>query len=244
MKGQNEEKEGRVRMWPFFLLTAVYAVSILSLSFFNWSKFCGLSASEWGDALAGFFSPLVFLWIVYAALAQKSELAMQRSELVGSKKAQVDQALHLSKQAEILEAQLNRAEARTLAEYGPVFFLESMPGNVDGMISMRIGNCGCSIMDVEVSDGFNAGIFKSLEGADGVKKPVQLLETVLAVWGKGEILYWLVPPRFNFEDGRSIKFSFDYTRVDGERVSQEIVWNRMSPSRLKTALPSRIEINQ
>lgn len=239
-----EDSDSRVAIWPFFLLTGLYAVFVFGFLIATSEGFAEVSINEWGDALAGFFSPLVFLWIVYAALAQKSELAMQRSELVGSRQAQIDQALQLTKQAEILEAQLKKVEARTLAEYGPVFFLKSMPGSVDKMISMRIGNIGCSIMDVEVVGGFNVGIFKSLEGLDGSERHVPLLDTVLPVWEKGSVLYWLVCPKFNFEDGRSIRFFFEYTRMDGERVSQEVVWNRMSPSRLKTALPLRIEIKQ
>ena len=42
----------------------------------------GLKPNEFGDLLAGAFSPLAFAWFVYAVFMQREELELQRKELV------------------------------------------------------------------------------------------------------------------------------------------------------------------
>jgi len=43
--------------------------------------FSCLTASEWGDFLAGVFAPIAFLWLVAAVWIQSDELREQRVEL-------------------------------------------------------------------------------------------------------------------------------------------------------------------
>lgn len=74
--------------------------------------FSCLTASEWGDFLAGVFAPIAFLWLVAAVWIQSDELREQRVELVLTRKefelnrlVMIQQAEEARKQAEYIEAQ-------------------------------------------------------------------------------------------------------------------------------------------
>ena len=40
-----------------------------------------IDPNEWGDVLAGVFSPLAFWWLLYASLSQRTQLAIQQKEI-------------------------------------------------------------------------------------------------------------------------------------------------------------------
>lgn len=85
-----------------------------------------IALNEWGDALAGVFSPLAFLWLLYASLSQRTELELQRSELERNNEAQIRQYEAMAAQARAAEqqtrllaqqardAQRNASNARTV----------------------------------------------------------------------------------------------------------------------------------
>lgn len=77
-----------------------------------------LNPHEWGDVLAGVFSPLAFLWLVYASLSQKAELELQRGELALNNVAQRDQFDAMNAQAGAMDRQveLMREQAEREAE--------------------------------------------------------------------------------------------------------------------------------
>lgn len=73
------------------------------------------TANEFGDMLAGAFSPVAFGWFVYAVFMQRQELELQRIELVETRrvlaeqeKAQKDSAAQTSRLAELTESQLRQ----------------------------------------------------------------------------------------------------------------------------------------
>jgi hypothetical protein len=87
-----------------------------------WSRhvFC-LSANEIGDALAGAFAPLAFLWLMTAVFLQSSELRAQRHELQFTREEMeltrgvlAEQRLEAKRSADILGEQLSvfREDAR------------------------------------------------------------------------------------------------------------------------------------
>lgn len=74
--------------------------------------FSCLTASEWGDFLAGVFAPIAFLWLVAAVWIQSDELREQRKELALTRKefelnrsVMEQQAEEARKQAEYIAAQ-------------------------------------------------------------------------------------------------------------------------------------------
>ncbi len=89
IKLHNEEhsKELEVNPWvvTIVLITIIWLLNIYFLSFqgkyidFIFNKFLikinenGLQLNEWGDFFAGFFAPIIFLWLVVGVYIQKSE---------------------------------------------------------------------------------------------------------------------------------------------------------------------------
>lgn len=100
---------------PFWLLTIAYGTAVLIgsalLGFFDPAR-VQLDPHEWGDVLAGIFSPVAFLWLVYASLSQKTELELQRGELAQNNDSQVKQFQAMRKQAESLQAQADMLKAQ------------------------------------------------------------------------------------------------------------------------------------
>ena len=70
--------KGKPRTWIFVVASVVYVVIVVLAAL---RIDAPLSASEWGNVLAGVFSPLAFFWLLYTALAQRAELELQRLEL-------------------------------------------------------------------------------------------------------------------------------------------------------------------
>jgi hypothetical protein len=96
----------------FIVATAAYclliALSSWSLGFFDASDPLRepLDPHEWGDVLAGVFSPLAFLWLVYASLSQRAELELQRGELSLNNESQRDQFEAMTVQADAMKEQV------------------------------------------------------------------------------------------------------------------------------------------
>ncbi|KQV14014.1 hypothetical protein ASC97_12455 [Rhizobium sp. Root1203] len=73
-----------------------------------------LPLNEKGDALAGFFAPLAFLWLFVATMIQSQELAAQRLEIEENRKVMQEQANAAQDQASFLKAQTDAMGAQTL----------------------------------------------------------------------------------------------------------------------------------
>ncbi len=90
----------------------------------RWQAFWRAPPNEFGDALAGIFAPLAFLWLVVATFLQRDELQAQRKELEQNREALMLQAeelknsvAQLTKQTEIFASErqdANRAELENL----------------------------------------------------------------------------------------------------------------------------------
>lgn len=106
---------GLSAMW--FAILIVYAVSATAdpsqgatEPISRWQKFWRSPPNEFGDALAGIFAPLAFLWLVVTVLLQSRELALQREELRSTTQELHRSAKQHEKQSEILLAQAERQE--------------------------------------------------------------------------------------------------------------------------------------
>lgn len=70
-----------------YCVTTVFVCFILFVSYVNYVgsgtliKVNALTLNEYGDFLAGVFSPLAFLWLIIAMLLQRRELEFQRQSL-------------------------------------------------------------------------------------------------------------------------------------------------------------------
>lgn len=99
-------------VWPFWLLTSVVILSAAVWIVIRWPDIDTLGPSQVGDLAAGLFSPLAFLWLLYAALAQRSELQLQRQELRENNLTQQLQQQELHRQANALAAQTDHILAQ------------------------------------------------------------------------------------------------------------------------------------
>lgn len=149
----SELKAGPSTSW-FSVITIGYLVVVLTgawrLGYFD-PKGTPISPNEWGDVLAGVFSPLAFLWLLYASLSQRAELELQREELRQNNKTQDDQRIEMQKQVEALSAQAKLLEAQANATYEPVFVVQLMGGDpaTDSVILVAIKNKGGEILNVK-----------------------------------------------------------------------------------------------
>lgn len=102
----------------FWALTVAYLGAVLlgawTLGYFD-SKGKPLAQQAWGDVLAGVFAPLAFLWLIYASLAQRAELELQRAELRRNNDAQEAQQAEMKRQADLLASQLRQTSRQTTA---------------------------------------------------------------------------------------------------------------------------------
>lgn len=105
----------QVGLWIGVGATAVYILVIL---WFRGSDFlCFLktgSPNEFGDFLAGFFTPLAFLWLVVGYFMQHAELGLQREELKHQREELALTRDKLGEQVELLQEQVKADYEKTL----------------------------------------------------------------------------------------------------------------------------------
>jgi hypothetical protein len=202
------------RSWIFWLLTAIYAASVVVAAFClhpEWPT----RANEWGDVLAGVFSPLAFLWLLYAALAQRSELELQRAEIKENNETQVKQQAQMARQADALEAQAARLRAQADAEFQPVFILDTSSAGSDGAIRINLMNVGAIVRDV------------SIDADDGVLLSVGIVQrqvrgSVIPYWKNNEPA--LIDLPMNGDSHHDREFRLTYMRLDGVSLTQRLLY--------------------
>src|SRR5690606_11361009 len=84
-----------------------------------------IEPNEWGDVLAGVFSPLAFLWLIYTSLSQRAELALQRAELAQNNATQDAQREEMHRQVAVMTAQARLLEAQANGRYEPALVVTS-----------------------------------------------------------------------------------------------------------------------
>ncbi|MBW6421628.1 hypothetical protein KX729_09265 [Rhizobium sp. XQZ8] len=106
--------------WLIFGFGATFAYTVAAIGFgfieVDFIKnFAALPLNNQGDALAGFFAPLAFLWLFVATMIQSQELALQRKEIADNRAVMQEQSDAAKEQAEQAKEQAKFLEAQTKA---------------------------------------------------------------------------------------------------------------------------------
>lgn len=203
------------KAWVFWLLTIIYISVAIVACIAHPSFIEKMDANEWGDFLSGIFSPLAFFWLLYAALAQKEELKLQRNEIKENNETQKKQQEQLERQANALDAQVARLEAQATAAFQPVFYLYTSSG-VEGGVQLNLKNLGASVLDVNGLDGVNV---QTLLRPDGGWY-TNLHGGVCAYWEKDWIIVVFLPIDLsnNSTESSDQSFKISITRLDLVRL--------------------------
>ena len=210
--------------WLSFGYLAFAALGAWLLGYFDQGG-TPIAPNEWGDVLAGVFSPLAFLWLIYAALSQRVELALQRAELTQNNATQDAQREEMRKQVEALSAQARLLEAQASAAFDPIFVIEQVYSGNRQRIMVELTNHGCDIVDVyftpeidiEYKNG-NSGGFDNDESRVYVWQTGSRV-TVAPVQEPTSELFEL-NIEFNRKDGQTKTMSY---LVDTKRSSLQLV---------------------
>lgn len=107
-------------------ITVLYLIGLGSL--IGWQKLVDFLSSpdlnEIGDFLAGFFSPLAFIWLVAAVLTQRQELNETRNQFDENQKVTEAQLKTINEQFELAKRQNEIAEGTAKKNYKLALFEE------------------------------------------------------------------------------------------------------------------------
>lgn len=211
----------RAFAWTSFIYIAVIILGAWLLGFFD-PDGEPISPNEWGDVLAGIFSPLAFLWLLYASLAQRAELELQRQELKENNRTQSEQQAAMERQAEALMAQVKRMEAETNAKYEPIIVVAGVDRKIsktsnsgDHQESILLQNIGGSVINLRFG-----GRLRASKIHNGVLKIDRNVEnSTISHFLKDETLHVHLPKNKN--DIAHHYFSVFMTRLDGVELRHE-----------------------
>ncbi|XZT18409.1 hypothetical protein ACT4Z3_07375 [Acinetobacter baumannii] len=79
-----EETKGKSKFPYMLIFTIVYLAMVILYCLLDVKGMKTLKPNEWGDFLAGFFAPLVFMWLIYGYHQQGKELNLQLEEVKNS----------------------------------------------------------------------------------------------------------------------------------------------------------------
>lgn len=222
------EKEGP-SLALFFILTGLYLAAVIigacERGFFDPAG-TPISPSEWGDVLAGVFSPLAFLWLIYASLSQRTELELQRKELKKNNKTQEDQRNAMDKQVEALSAQAKLLAAQATATYEPIFVVGEVEGSPvqDSFIVVWVENLGGDITNVLPANGVEMRKIKP--GPRVMERSVR--SNFLAHWPRTGKVAITITLEEGERDRPVIDISF--RRLDGVRRRVAMMFNKQNRS--------------
>ncbi|WP_252150813.1 hypothetical protein [Acinetobacter lactucae] len=84
-----EETKEKSKFPSMLIFTIIYLGMIILYCLLDVKGMKTLRPNEWGDFLAGFFAPLVFMWLIYGYHQQGKELSLQLEEVKNSVKQQI-----------------------------------------------------------------------------------------------------------------------------------------------------------
>ncbi|MBV6597516.1 hypothetical protein JL991_17805, partial [Acinetobacter baumannii] len=79
-----EETKEKSKFPSMLIFTIIYLGMIIFYCILDVKGMKTLRPNEWGDFLAGFFAPLVFMWLIYGYHQQGKELSLQLEEVKNS----------------------------------------------------------------------------------------------------------------------------------------------------------------
>lgn len=166
--------------------TVAYLAIAISWVCYRWADIDPLPPNEVGNLAAGFFSPLAFLWLLYAALAQRAELELQRGELAQNNMTQAAQHEEMRRQADALDAQTQRLKAQADATYKPVFVLSAAHFPKDRAL-FEIVNQGADALDVHGIESLS--IQRIFRDGGGSGHAAEVRGNMLSHWPRGALVY-------------------------------------------------------
>jgi hypothetical protein len=178
-----------------------------------------IGPSEWGDVLAGLFSPLAFLWLLYAALSQRAELELQREELARNNETQQEQQKEMNRQADALIAQTKRLEAQANATYEPIFILRAAEGEAlkDSFLILTIQNVGGTALNVHGDAALSLRSIVFGKEYPGANVPAE----IVAFWpAEAKVRCMFV---LNDGDREEPSFYLTFRRLDAQTVTHKYV---------------------
>lgn len=92
------------------IVTFAYLVVLVALTFSGWSELSALRPNEIGDALAGAFAPLAFLWLIIGYFQASDELNQNTKALRLQEKELRNQVEETRKLVEVEREKLDRAD--------------------------------------------------------------------------------------------------------------------------------------
>lgn len=135
----------KIITWGLGLLTILYLGGIGYL--FGCKVWCltqNNRMGEAGDFIAGFTTPVVFLWLIYGYFLQRRELGLQRKELQQTRET-------LGEQVEVLQEQADAERRRSMPNL-------DLKGRADQDISLHLYNFGRPARDLELILSWRDGI--------------------------------------------------------------------------------------
>lgn len=139
-------------------LTGVWAAVVLILGYMKWPQLVSMPPNEWGDFLAGTFSPLALLWLVAGYRQQGDELFLNTKALLMQQvemKNQVEEfkklALHSGEQVKISKAERFAREEADIWSRQPIFSLVHADVYAESDLLFTISNEGVEGYDVLIT---------------------------------------------------------------------------------------------
>lgn len=193
----------------FAIFTVFYIVLVLFGAWkFDYFNHPGkpIEPNEWGDVLAGVFSPLAFLWLIYASLSQRAELELQREELKLNNVTQNEQREEMQRQVEAMAAQAKLLEAQSAATFDPIVVLSQVSSQHD-RYGVKIDNRGSEVVNVILTGNFDVQYYDS--GSTGFDRE----DKEVFFWNKGASVSLLM--NTGLDPSAFHHISVQYTRKDG-----------------------------
>lgn len=200
----------------FGILSALYILWAIAGAWYRHYFELSLSPTAWATVLEGVFSPLAFLWLLYAALSQRAELALQRSELQQNNETQRDQQQQMRRQADAMEAQIDALIAQSDAQYEPVLVLVAQYES-EALITLQ--NLGGGLLAVQCTEGGSLSSIKTED--DSTFRTIHANR--LAFWPTGA----QARIRLILDQGLESEpvFQICFTRIDSEPVLHMYKWS-------------------
>lgn len=109
-----EKNKEKSKLSSMLIFTIVYMAMIILYCLLDMKGMRTLKPNEWGDFLAGFFAPLVFMWLIYGYYQQGKELSLQLEEVKNS----------VTQQTKMVNLQQQEIDAKNFAAK-PFFKIEN-----------------------------------------------------------------------------------------------------------------------
>ena len=134
--GAEEERGTSALFRNGAIVTGAYVTAMLAYTVGNWPNLLDMRANEFGDFLAGVFSPIAFLWLVLGFLQQGRELSLQIKELRHSVTAQ-NNLVEATRDRQFFDAETLRAEQEEVARMAAPILRFSTAGSGGGHDGQR-----------------------------------------------------------------------------------------------------------